>query len=99
MKLKTRAILLIDPIIAPITQWLAFESSLNDIRSLIPPKESKTLIKRARKKARCLPKHLRGAFLYLIIEKIKGNMPGDIAITLTLKDMQKDYNLGGELCQ
>lgn len=95
MKLKTRAVLLFDPIIQPITQWLAFESSLNDIRSLIPPKESKTLIKTARKRASCLPKHLRGAFLYLVTEKIKADMPGDTAIALSFRDMQKDYNLGG----
>lgn len=63
MKIKTRVILFLDLIFQPITSWLAFEKQLKGIQSLLPPKDIEILTE-IKSKSKCLPKHLRGAFLY-----------------------------------
>lgn len=86
MKIKTRAILLFDSLFQPTTEWLAFESTLKDIESLIPPKASKDIIKMARKASKCLPKHLRGAFLYNVTESIESGKSPESAIEYWIDD-------------
>lgn len=93
MKIKTRLVLAMDWLTQPITQYLAFESQLKDMEALIPPK-SQAFILEVRRLAKCLPKHLRGAFLYNVEREINlGKQSKDVRLTQTFKRFIKDHNL------
>lgn len=87
MKFKTIIVLFIDCLTRSITSWLAYESQLKELQSLIPPKAFNDS-KRLRLISKSLPKQHRGAFLYLVHNLVKQEVNARTAIRFALEDIK-----------